>query len=193
MRTFKDKEGISLQTQLESFLKILIPEKALNHVAIGEVNALDPEDVANLLPEKGPFLFFENCPVAFVKSGQQVFLLGVMKVIPSFCTGHFDERVVMPLYLAGGATGQLCAMYTAYSEKNDQMMPVATEGSAVSLGRDFIDVGSKLFFVVRLVTVTKRGFDFEYITFCDEEEVAKGGVGSMSIPRKLVLRKRKKK
>ena len=190
MRTLKNGGSESLLKKLESFLEIQIPKQAIDHgtITITEAEFFEEGDLSALLPEKGPFLFFKDCPIAFAKSGKQVFLFGVMNVKDTFCEGHFGERVVLPLYMVGGAAGQLCAMYTAHKENGGKMMPVATEGSATSLGKDFIDVNKKLFFAIKLVLETKRGFDFEYSVYCDQDPVAEGKVGSISIPRRMVFR-----
>jgi len=186
--------------ELEEFLGVEIPKNLLDHGnKIENVHLLEFQQPREFLPEKGPFLFFAEKPIAIVELNETVAILARMDVLHEFCIGHFvgdeefESRPNLPLYFIGGAAGQLCAIYTAFSKKDSRYMPEAPSGSAESRGEDLIDEGSKLLFFVLLEKHTKRGYDFSYRVFHSESEVAAGEVSTISLPKVVVFKKKKTK
>lgn len=179
---------------LNTFLSFSVSSDIVQDDAKTSINFVD--NANEFLPEKGPFVFFDHRPVAIIHSDHGDVILSTMIVTPEFCTGHFnvnskfEPRPALPLYFVGGAAGQLCAIYTTIMSNDERFVALATEGSAVSLGSDLIDVRSILLFVVRVVDVKKRGFDFEYeVLYAENKKVAKGTVKSMSVPKPAIFRK----
>lgn len=185
-------------SEIEDFLGVSIPKNLLNHGnKVEKTDFLSIDQPRTLLPEKGPFLFFAEKPIAVVYFSETIAILARMDVLPEFCIGHFngdddfESRPNLPLYFIGGAAGQLCSIYTALAKNDRRFMPEAPSGSAESRGEDLIDEGSKLLFFVSLVKHTKRGYDFSYKVFQDGNEVAAGEVSTISVPKQVVFKKKK--
>jgi hypothetical protein len=182
--------------ELVAFLGLSLPPVVVEHGQFKKVTYLEGQEPRKLLPEKGPFLFFAECPIVILENSETTIIMARMNVKPEFCEGHFaeideyEQRLNLPLYFIGGAAGQLCAIFTAVAKSDIRYMPLATDGSAKSLGEDLIDLGSQLLFVVSLTEKTKRGFDFKYEVYNGDHRVASGTVASMAVPKSLVIKKR---
>ncbi|MFA6550985.1 MAG: hypothetical protein WCV41_00425 [Patescibacteria group bacterium] len=189
----KIKEKVDVE-EIVVFLGLSVPPAIVQH-EFKKVTYLEEQEPRDLLPEKGPFLFFAERPIIILENSETTIILASMNVKPEFCEGHFEKmdnyesRPNLPLYFIGGAAGQLCAIFTAVAKSDPRYMPLATDGSAKSLGDDLIDLGSQLLFIVSLVERSKRGFEFKYEVCKDNHRVASGAVSSIAVPKSIVVKK----